>query len=414
MLKHHHRIGVVIGRFHQTFHIRRIARISDFDSLDGQQRTLHRTTVVGSTPAISARWNTNHAGNWEFPHTQICTLAQFRHQLVYARPDIIGKLNLHNGLGTHRTHTRRTSNDVCLLNGRIEHPILPIFIGQSSRFPEHTTQSMPHVLTVQQRLRVLSQNLIHRMQCRIHHHHHLCTFRRSISCLINHSRWGQNMIHQGFRLWIFRCFCLLEIIKNPLLSGQTNRFKSLLRFTQCQQQLLHPRQWIQTHLLLQIVSIPLTANTTGVMAQQRHLHMHQHRSTLMPHIFNGLGHFIVTLYKITAVDSHPAHALETQSIIKRIHRTHLIATGRNTPIVVLNQIQNGQLMQNSHLKRLGNLTFGHRTIAQRTQYNGLFGAGNQILAFQIFDSVGRTSSWYGLHPSSRTLVWHFYHIRAVQ
>ena len=156
MLEDHHGVGIVIGRFHQPFHIGGIAWIGNFDSLDGQQRTLHRTTMIWTSTAISARWNANHTCHGKFTHTQIRTLAQFGHQLVYARPDIIGKLNFYDRFCTHRAHSRRTSNDICLLNGRIEYPVFSVFIGQSCRFPKHTTQTMSYILPVQQRLRMLS------------------------------------------------------------------------------------------------------------------------------------------------------------------------------------------------------------------------------------------------------------------
>ena len=141
------------------------------------------------------------------------------------------------------------------------------------------------------------------MQRRIHHHHNLSTFWRPFTCLGNHFCGCQNMIHQSFWLWIFRCFRLFKIVKDQLLRLQSDGFQHFLRFAQREQQIFHSWQRILTHLLLQIIPIPLTSHATSMMPQQRHFHMHQHRRTLISHKFDGLLHLIVTLHKITSVDA---------------------------------------------------------------------------------------------------------------
>ena len=121
--------------------------------------------------------------------------------------------------------------------------------------------------------------------------------------------------------------------------------------------------------------------------------------------------------EIGPVHLHAAQAGKAGSKLVCVHGAHFAASGRNTPVVVLHQVHDGQLVQNGHLQCLSYFTLGHGPVANRAQHQWLHLGGvvtrqlrvarnHQTLALKIGQRVRHPGGRNGLHAGGRALVRH--------
>ena len=115
--------------------------------------------MVGSPTAIGSDGDTQDHGDGPFAVGKVATATHFGKELVEARPDVIGKLYLHDGFQPYGTHAYRGSYNEGLLYGGVEYTVVAKLLGQGSRFAEYAAQASPHVLSVQEALRMLFHEL---------------------------------------------------------------------------------------------------------------------------------------------------------------------------------------------------------------------------------------------------------------
>ena len=111
------------------------------------------------------------------------------------------------------------------------------------------------------------------------------------------------------------------------------------------------------------------------------------------------------------------------NIGERFGKVHSVAkadffgVGRDVPFVVLNQIQNRQLAQRSHVEGFGHLPFGHGCITNGADHNRCFfpaGWSVNALLLAILHAHGYSSCGDGLHSSCRALVRNFWEAIAIE
>ena len=136
--------------------------------------------------------------------------------------------------------------------------------------------------------------------------------------------------------------------------------------------------------------------------------MHKHGFLVHANPLNRLAHFSITFFKITAVNLCSSYSFKASRKLVRIHSTHFGATSTYTPVIVLNQIENRELMQSSHLKRFRNFPFCHRSISYRAYYDRAIGANLiQFIVFKILKPMRYARSRNSLHTRSTALMCNF-------
>src|SRR6218665_3195371 len=111
-------------------------------------------------------------------------------------------------------------------------------------------------------------------------------------------------------------------------------------------------------------SVKFFSYSACMMSQQRYFCMHQPGPSMRSYIIYHLLHFGVAFFKITSIDACALDTAKTlYKIVCRVGSCFFFAYA-NTPVIVLHQVNNGQLMQSCKLKSLTHFAFGNGSIAQ--------------------------------------------------
>ena len=131
-------------------------------------------------------------------------------------------------------------------------------------------------------------------------------------------------------------------------------------------------------------AVPFATHAGGVVAEQGDTRMKQYGAALGAHDGDSLGYCLPTGEEVVTLDGAGLEAREALSERGGIHGAHLGAGGGDAPIVVLNQVEDGQPMQHRHLEGLGDFALGNGAVAERAKHDG-HGAGSieQALALAV-------------------------------
>ena len=204
MFQHDHRIGVCDSGFEETLEVRSATGIGDFDSSDCSEDTLYAGAVVRASRAICAYWNADDTVNGPLAIAQEIAAGQFGKQLIQAGPQVIRKLNFDDGLQSDCTHARCTSDDESLLYRGVEDTMVTKLLCQGGCFPKNAAQAPSHILTVKQRQWVMGQNLLHGMQCLVHHDLSRRVISFPLTGFLENCRGRHGRVHEDFGVGV-RC-----------------------------------------------------------------------------------------------------------------------------------------------------------------------------------------------------------------
>ena len=332
-------------------------------------------------------------------------------------------MNFDDGPGAHGRHARRAAHNVGLLNRGVKNPAFPVLLGQQRGFAEYPAQSAAHVLAIKQGLRKFPQNIVHGVQRGVHHQGLIGTSGVALAGFLGYCGRREFVVGKSGGVGIGRRQGRLPIgpHRGPRLGCQDG--KLVFQKTLLQELAVQAGQRVLLLVAGEVVAVPLAAHAAGVVAQQRALGMHQHRTAPVPNVRKRLRQALVRGAKIGPVHLHAVQTGEAGGKLVGIHGPHFPARGRDAPVVVLHQVHDGQLMEHGHLQGFGHFALGHGPVADGAQRQrlgvpaALLALGRcyaKTLLFEVLDGVGHAGGRNGLHARGRTLVGYHRHARAPQ
>ena len=133
----------------------------------------------------------------------------------------------------------------------------------------------------------------------------------------------------------------------------------LLGKPQFDQLLLKLGKWVALLRLFQIITVPFLANTARVVPQKWNFAMQQPWSSIFSDISKDVMDDIITGHKISTVDAFYLNAWVGFCQCSGIAKSYFRGMRADVPFIVLNKIQNGQLLQRSHVQGFRNFAFCH-------------------------------------------------------
>src|SRR5258707_1579468 len=125
--------------------------------------------MIGATAAVGADGDADHRANGELALAEITGFGDLGHQLVEPGIDIIGELDLDDRLGANSAHPYGGADDISLLDGRIEYPVITELFGQGSRLSEDAAKPAADILTIKQDFRMIGHDLTDRKKGGVDH-----------------------------------------------------------------------------------------------------------------------------------------------------------------------------------------------------------------------------------------------------
>ena len=201
VLQNHHRIGVFEGCLEKALQIGAVGGIGHLDTSDVGEDRLDARAVVRSTAAVRADWHANEAVDGPLAVAEHVAPAQFREELIQTGPEVVRKLDFHDGLASRGAHAQGRADDEGLLDGGVEDAVVAKFLAQRGGFTEHTSQARAHVLAVQQCLGMVLHDLLHGVQGAVHHQCHFPAGGVAFAALLGHCgrgvAVGQEVLNAG-------------------------------------------------------------------------------------------------------------------------------------------------------------------------------------------------------------------------
>ena len=125
---------------------------------------------------------------------KVARFRNFCHQLIDTRIDIICKLNFHNRLQPHSTHSYRGTNDIRLLDSGIKYPFISKFLSECYCFSKYASYSFAHILPVKKCLWMLIHQLLNGMNSGVHHDYLLPVLRGTGTHFFGNWRRSKDML----------------------------------------------------------------------------------------------------------------------------------------------------------------------------------------------------------------------------
>ncbi len=146
-----------------------------------------------------------------------------------------------------------------------------------------------------------------------------------------------------------------------------------------------------------------------MVPQQRYCSMNQPGFPVGPYIIHHKFHGSKTLLKITSIYTHSFYTGKPGNKLKGSIGSCFFFTHTDTPIIILHQINNWQLMQCCKLKCLAHLSFCYWGIAKWTNNNRQLSIwpffDKKCRLFPVSNALCNTSCRNRLHSSSTTLMY---------
>ena len=110
--------------------------------------------------------------------------------MIQTGPEVVRKLDFHDGLASRGAHAQGRADDEGLLDGGVEDAVVAKFLAQRGGFTEHTSQTRAHVLAVQQCLGMVLHDLLHGVQSAVYHQCHFPVGGVAFAALLGHCGRG--------------------------------------------------------------------------------------------------------------------------------------------------------------------------------------------------------------------------------
>ena len=161
--------------------------------------------MVRPAAAVRANRHANEAVDGPLAVAEHVAPAQFREELIQTGPEVVRELDFDDGLASRGAHAHGRADDEGLLDGGVEDAVVAKFLAQRGGFTEHTSQARPHVLTVEQCLRMVLHDLLHGVQGTVHHQSHFPVGGVAFAALLGHCGRGIAVGKEVLRAGLLSC-----------------------------------------------------------------------------------------------------------------------------------------------------------------------------------------------------------------
>ena len=110
--------------------------------------------------------------------------------MIQTGPEVVRKLDFHDGFASRGAHAHGRADDEGLLDGGVENAVVAKFLAQRGGFTEHASQARAHILAVEQCLGMVFHDLLHGMQGAVHHQSHFPVGGVAFAALLGHCGRG--------------------------------------------------------------------------------------------------------------------------------------------------------------------------------------------------------------------------------
>ncbi len=243
---------------------------------------------------------------------------------------------------------------------------------ERGRLAEHAAQARADILAVEQTARILLHQLADGEERAVHHHRGLTVLRRAIAFLFVH--WRRREVVRG-EVGGRRVIGSARAIEVGLHAGDGLLLDLLQAFelqAAIEALLEEAREGIALAVLGEVLlaAVELHAHPAGVVVEQRHLGMHEERSTLLAHQAHDLIQRGVARDEVGAIHLAHLEAGEALRVFARIGYADLVGAGADVPFIVLHQVDDGQLFKHGHLESLCHFALGDGRIADGAHHDG--------------------------------------------
>ena len=181
-------------------------------------------------------------------------------QLVEARPDVVGKLHLDDGLEAHGGHAYGASDDEGLLNRGVEDAVVAKLLGERGGLAKDASEAAPHVLAVEQGFGVGVEDFAHGKQGAVDHHGAFAAGGLAGSTLFGHGRRCQSVRVQITGRGVRSLQCALVVSLHAGTGGVNNGVQLGSFVTIGQQGGTQLREGVAGAGLVEVVAVPLHAH----------------------------------------------------------------------------------------------------------------------------------------------------------